>query len=762
MTLASKIFTKNSFRLILGIIFLAGIVMLPSRVPAWLDGLPWNGVAETWVVLAIIPFLFALGRRFLSFKYSIFFLAGILVVKIILYSGAPAGGWLVKAYPKMSQEELFYDTGYCVYFKDVCKRQEPRHMMGKFNLLTSEGWVKTFATTWNQNASGILQKPWRERMDFPLDWAIPLSVKRYEDLNPIYEIEGTLFVPEGKQFALIAEGVEEGSLLAKNKEGKDVVLFPVKSFAEVKQVALLPEGKWRVSGKLKYKGAQWSLIPVWVESNQAVISNMSRGSFWQDESVLSLDSNTIAFYKGLSWVSDALMCLFFLAWAIWTAGILVKEQVLTLPLAGFSSLILFVSIFFGPMIDKVLKMVNQVDVTKISHLGVSTIFAGLGFLFWTYIKKDYRIFHSSRIVRSTFVFFGLPSLVFFLHTWGHKIGQWYVFVAGNDMTGYQFFSRRIVVGGEWFTGGESAVMGRELYPYVRALAGGLFGQSVVSWSMFDVWCVLGAATLLGSLALKFRMPPLTAFLTSMAYLCMTFNGSYRYCIGQGMSENTAMLFLFLAAWFLLQARESGRINIFLATLCGILGYWGRQDHLGVIAAIALLTLEPVKGPTGGWKEYWERFKIGWHRLAYYWTGGIVIGVGLVCWRNWVLEAGFFIAGKGHPRFEDEGVTPLWHFYEIITGNNWPIPMSISAYFLASGLFVALLALVWRPKPLFNFPLSFGIAFLGLFAPYIFVSTIAYSPRWSLHFLPLALLSLMIFLNNVFKENRIILKFNEKN
>lgn len=107
----------------------------------------------------------------------------------------------------------------------------------------------------------------------------------------------------------------------------------------------------------------------------------------------------------------------------------------------------------------------------------------------------------------------------------------------------------------------------------------------------------------------------------MIYLTMTFVGSFRYIIGIGLSEYTAMIFIILAAWFLLRAREGGWIKLFLATFFGILGYWTRQDHLGIIAAMVLLTFEPIEGPTGGWLGYWERFKINWQRLACYWGGG---------------------------------------------------------------------------------------------------------------------------------------------
>ena len=27
--------------------------------------------------------------------------------------------------------------------------------------------------------------------------------------------------------------------------------------------------------------------------------------------------------------------------------------------------------------------------------------------------------------------------------------------------------------------------------------------------------------------------------------------------------------------------------------------------------MVILTFEPIEGPTGGWKGYWERFKINW-------------------------------------------------------------------------------------------------------------------------------------------------------
>ena len=66
-----------------------------------------------------------------------------------------------------------------------------------FETAEGDSWVKTYATIWNEKASGILKKPWTDRLDFPMDWVLnnwhcgppPLGTKCLEDLNPIVEIE---------------------------------------------------------------------------------------------------------------------------------------------------------------------------------------------------------------------------------------------------------------------------------------------------------------------------------------------------------------------------------------------------------------------------------------------------------------------------------------------------------------------------------------------------------------------------------------------
>jgi hypothetical protein len=169
-----------------------------------------------------------------------------------------------------------------------------------------------------------------------------------------------------------------------------------------------------------------------------------------------------------------------------------------------------------------------------------------------------------------------------------------------------------------------------------------------------------------------------------------------------------------------------------------LGYWIRQDHVGAIAGLAFLALEPVEVLTKGWAGYWKRFKLHWGRIALYWGGGM-LSVLLISYRNWFLGGEFFPASVSHPNFV--GNYERGKFYLILTGNEWPTLPSISGILISLGVLVALFALVWRPKALENFPLSLGVIFVGLLSPYIFLWAGGYAPRFSIHILPLAILSL---------------------
>ena len=298
-----------------------------------------------------------------------------------------------------------------------------------------------------------------------------------------------------------------------------------------------------------------------------------------------------------------------------------------------------------------------------------------------------------------------------------------------------------------------------LYRYFVGIYHLLFGQSPFAQHMADVWCVLGATTIIAAFAVKLRFSAILIFTIGLVYLGINFISALRYHIGRGLVENHAMIFMMLAAWFLYDMRERGGNRIILATLFGIFGYWTRQDHLGAIAGLAFLALEPIHGPTGGWKGYWDRFKLQWRVFVWYWGGGM-LSVLLICFRNWWLDGAFYPTVKWHPNLDLVTHSPFPDsLYIVLTGKSWPAFPGMLGIIVTIGVIMALLSLARRQNAFENFPLGLSITIVGLLFPYAFLMTWGYAPRYSIHILPLALLSIGYFLNYYVDSLKWSLRFN---
>jgi hypothetical protein len=726
---------RKTLTLVLGVIFLGLILVIPSGISAYFDGLPWVNSTETLTLSVVVPFLVALGWRFLSLRISVFFLGALLLLKIVLAVGSPASGWLIKVHPNLTQEQ---SADFLLYSK-----------------LEGDSWIRTYATLWNEEASGILKKPWTEKLDFPMDWALSVAVPGgntlswcCNELNPIIEIEGFLLLPENKKFAVIAKGVQEGTLIVENESGDSFPLSPAKNLKEaVGEFYQLPTaGKWQISGKLFYQGADWSLIPVLIEADGSVTTNLDREILWQSGQV-----DHIEFYKIISLITDGGIIIFLLVWLVWTIRWLIHKQFLTLPLAVFSMSAVCMPFLMAPIFAKVLSIVGLFDPTTHSYLGISVVVAGLGFLIWILWQKDFRTFQGDKIAPSVFLFFGPPLLCFFTNLWWFHIGKWHLWGVGDDWSSYQYFARKIVVGGEWLNAGGGVFNMQPLYRYFVGIYHLLFGQSAFAQHIADVWCVLGATTLIVSWAMKLRISVFMAFIGSIIYLMITLIGGFRYHIGRGLIENHAMIFMILAAWLLYGAREEKFYKIIGAGICGVIGYWLRQDHLIVVALLVFLIVEPTHGSVREvWQSYWEQIRKYWKR-GFTYFGIIFFGFLLICFRNWLVGGVFGPSVPNHVIYQ--GFDPYSFYLRVklmLTGNDGT-PSFLATSVLLPGVLFGLFSLVWRPNLLKAYPMAFGLAFIGIFLPYVFYGNPGYPPRKSIHLLPLALLSIMIVFDVYFRR-----------
>ena len=395
-------------------VFLIIVLGLPSGIVGWFDGLPWTNGIET-IALIIIPFFLIFGWRFLLEKSTVFFLSILLVFKIISFYGSPSSGWLIKLHPHVTQDQL--------------KRFYPYHTF------EGQSWVKTYATSWNRNVSGILKKPWLKKSEFPMDWATIedcVSQKKhcFDQIKATVEIGGALLIPSGKRFSVIAKGVHDGSFLATNEEGVSVTLLTAKNHKEAIQTGKqLSEGVWKISGSLLYQGENWSLIPFLTENNGKANSDFGRGILWQDFEILKRAEDRIEIFKALSWIIDGGVLGFFIFWAIWIVRLLVDQQILNITLAILSISNVIIPGLMAPAFKHVYMRLGLEDPTTVSYLGFSLVLTTLSFLVWVFLAKDLHIFHVERVVPSTLLFcpgrasFFYKQMGSYFGSMGH-LGRW--------------------------------------------------------------------------------------------------------------------------------------------------------------------------------------------------------------------------------------------------------------------------------------------------------------------------------------------------
>ena len=321
-------------------------------------------------------------------------------------------------------------------------------------------------------------------------------------------------------------------------------------------------------------------------------------------------------------------------------------------------------------------------------------------------------------------------------------------------------ARDIVVGGDLWHSQNLVLVYQPLYRYFVGILHLFFGQSPVAQHLLDVWALLGASGIIVSLSRRMGLNPTFAFISSWLYLLPSFGGAFRHRIGEGLQEHTAMLFLMLTAWVVSRSRINALGQALLAGLLVMIGFWLRMDHLGVLAGVGFLIVSHPPGSfSAAWSSFLKNLLAHWNWLGLFFFFLLMAFVSIPL-RNW------FFGGKWV--FTDpDNLSILWckswicvltNFQKLLLAQDPLLPFTsrifsfLSALILLSGTLVGLLALVWRKGSLAFYPLGLGIALAGLLFPYLWVKVVAYPPRFSIHLLPLASLSLTVFLFYFLRPN----------
>ncbi len=249
-----------------------------------------------------------------------------------------------------------------------------------------------------------------------------------------------------------------------------------------------------------------------------------------------------------------------------------------------------------------------------------------------------------------------------------------------------------------------------------------------------------------------------AFSAPWLYLTLEFGGAFRHHIGSGLQEHTAMLFLVLTMG--LVCRKQWRVwrRMAAAGLSAMIGFWLRMDHLGALAGAGLL----CQGQSGSslteiWRDWAKslRSQIGPNVLFYLLLAVAVFSVPL---RNGIMGGEWvFTARTNLAHLWCSSWPCVWrNFQRLFWANELGLPPTswilslFTCAILLPGTAVGLWSLFYRKGPWADYPLGLGVLLLGLLAPYLWVQVVAYPPRFSIHLLPPAVLSMVLFLYHTWK------------
>jgi hypothetical protein len=688
---------------------LAAVFALPAGVEAWFDGLPWSGALEIYCLAAALPFLILVRSGFMRRRGAVLALAGLLFVKLWLAVLAPAAGW------------------------DLWVYASPQHR-------DQQKWERTYQTLWHGGVSAVWDRPYGDWKQFPAEWMNRWGKQKRRHLWLGASLSGWARIPSGHSLVILAQDAKNASFQASDSQGRKWPLPLASSLEQARKAPRLPppSGAVQVRGRLEFSGhGKWTLIPYLLTPDGRLRPAFGAGVLWRHQE----GATASAAWSWALWcaarITDLGLLAFLAAWALAGLARLRRTGYLTVTTAaaGLTALIiphLLPPLPWGPLQD---------------GTGVLPLAVGICLPLAIFSVLAFRPALGSRLaglslLRLVLFVFGPAVIAFFCLLWWPQVGATHLYSLGDDWLVYQNYARQIVLQGDWPHRSQPVFIYQPLYRYVVGLLHAFFGQSALAQHLLDAWAIVGAAAITARLAQGLGVVPGFALGGSLLYLGACLAGGFRHHIGRSMSEHTGMLCMMLAIF--LASRAGPRIGSALKPgLLAALAFWLRMDHLGALAAGGTMAI----AATGGrlisvWREWLGRF---WERrwwLGVYWLF-LAAALVLVVLRNWHLSGLAVLddpANVGRWTINTLssaliGARRILHADDFVF--KWP------GLLLWPGTVLGILPLVWRPGPLRNYPLSLSLTLAGLMAPYFFLLPNSSPPRFSIHLLPLACLSLAV-------------------
>ncbi len=701
---------------IIGILLAYGFLLIPSRIPSWFDGFPWDSSLEFLFAVFILPLTFAVGWKIFSKRFFIFSLASLFVVKLVFFSFLPQAGLGVYAFT--SEEAVLADQ-----------------------------WDRSYYTYATPGYTQVINRPYYALREFPVEW---INNRFGFDKNQFWlklELNGYINLQQNERLVFVTQGAKQiqAELLDVSTQ-KAIPLIFVERIENIdsKLYDSIPE-----SGQVKIQGAllfdhygQMRLEPFLVYPDGSTQSLFASPRVWT-----SLDGANYPVSQ-VNTFGFVLNVLGFLFASLIFAGLFIAIRVL-LQDGKISLVDLYLALSGLPLFFVTLLIQKQ----YMNVLALSVI------LVFYAVKLTEQFLYQRYFSGKVFLFsFGVVLLFLFLALDTYDLRVVTNFPPFQDGLEYQTFAHNIYVNLDLFLVNTPPRAYKVLFPYVVGLLHILFGHSASAQLFIDTWCAILSGALMIELMKELRLTDKASLSAAVFYLSLLFLPSlYIFYFRFGLIEPFSTTLLLLTYYF---AIKHQRVGMFIA---GIFTVLLRLDYLGITFTAILLSSAPIQGTLkNAWMQFFGWLKTNWKLLAAYMSA--------LCLPVFLAVLGYFLFIPDYMlNASDTDQTSFKSFIDglvkVIVGGTMkdlrekfaesPLDVLLISTPLLIGFMLVLASVFLRVGIFKKLDLRLGLLALSLLPAYIVVRPAAYFPRFSLPLLSLDLIVISLFFHHLWSQSPLI-------
>lgn len=683
----------------------AGILLLPSRTPSLLNGIPLDHPFEFVTAALFLPLGWIINKHFFSDKRVVIILAVLFLIKLSASFFLPQSGLAVRIYANPS----------------------------------SGDWKRSYTTWLAPDFTVVMQAPYTRMREFPVEWVNERSGFDFASFWMMLEVHGVVDIYDEGRFALVARGARQMNIEMTPVDGGSAI--PV-FFVDSPQVldAELYQGlpdihAFELRGTIVYpRFGEARFEPVLLYPDGSFRSLFGHAGVWVPRGNILSQSQSLFFGFLLNWAAVVFFAALFISLISGTAHLYSQNRLsladVYLAVSGFSFYYLATLVEKPGMPFLLVIVLALVAVVKILDLKFAPSTPGF---------------------KSYLLFMGTIFLLCYLALDIDSLRSIAILPEAQDGLEYQTFARQIFVEGDVFLRENPPRAYKVLFPYVAGTLHVLFGQSTAAQFFLNAWCAALSAALTFVLAQRFRLPMRNALLSSVSFLIiLCLPSSYIYYFRFGLIEPVAVFCLLAASFFALERRMNFMV------LAGVLTVLFRLDYLGLALAAMILTADPI---TGGFKSAWTRF-FDWLRQN---IGGIAAYSLKVILPSALVIAGYFIFIPGYVLNASDTAQASLHtmlegFMRVLFGGSFNefqknLLQNSHDFFLivlplAAGFAISMLSIFYRRGIFAKIDLRLALLVPSILPAYIVVRPAAYFPRFSFPILALDILLIGMLLHHL--------------